>query len=393
MGSIVARDSAAAVAAASRHAGSCVAMYACHQRGSVEFVTKPIGTFGKGAVHQYSPAIAPMGGVGSARIDAYRPIPALLLEMGVALSDVLADAGVRADIFEDPDNLISYAEASRLLAASAKRANCDHLGLLIGQRSRLANMGLAGQLARCRDTAGEALQLFVECFTLQNTAAAVSLVSQGGFSRFVFAIVAPGMRETKQLQIGAMAISFNILQDLCGRQFLPAVVTFATGPPANLRPFHQFFRAPLRFDSHETALVFETRWLERPLPPVDPVLRRQIETKAHLRQTAAQLDLPSSVRRALRRQLAQGDVAMESTASGLGMHRRTLDRRLKKHGTSYFEILEAVKYEIASQLLRDTDLGIGEIAQSLHYSSNSNFSAAFRRWTGLTPSAYRSRSR
>jgi AraC-like DNA-binding protein len=331
--------------------------------------------------------------VGYARIDAYRPIPALLLELGVELRDVLDDAGIRADIFDEPDNLISYAEAGRLLAASARRTRCDHLGLLIGQRSRLANMGLAGQLARCMDTAGAALQLFADRFTLQNTAATVSLVSQGGFSRFVYAIVEPGLRETEQLQIGAMAISFNILQDLCGPQCLPTVVMFATGAPANQRVFHQFFRCPLRFDSEETALVFESRWLERQLPPVDPALRRQIEAKANLRQKALQTDFTATLRRTLRRQLAKGDVAMDSIASQLGMHRRTLDRRLKEHGTHYVAVLDGVKCEAACQLLRDTDVDIGLIAESLHYSSNSNFSAAFRRWTGLSPSDYRNQSR
>jgi AraC-like DNA-binding protein len=344
-------------------------------------------------MHQHGFAIDRAVAVGYARIDAYRPVPAVLLEFGVDLRDVLDDAGIRADIFDDPDNLISYTEAGRLLAASARRSHCDYLGLLIGQRSRLANMGLAGQLARCMDTAGAALQLFADRFTLQNTAATVSLMSQGGFSRFIYAIVEPGMRETEQLQIGAMALSFNILQDLCGPQCLPTVVTFATGAPTNLRAFHQFFRCPLRFDSEETALVFESRWLERPLPPVDPALRQQIEAKAQIRQKALQTDFTSNLRRTLRRQLAKGDVGMDSIASQLGMHRRTLDRRLKEHGTHYVAVLDAVKCEAACQLLRETDIDIGLIAESLHYSSNSNFSAAFRRWTGLSPSDYRNRSR
>lgn len=344
-------------------------------------------------MHQHGSALISLPPVGYARIEAFRPIPAVLQERGVDLSDVLAEAGIRANIFDDPDNLISYPDAARLAATSARRANCEHLGLLVGQRSRLANMGLPGQLARCADTAGAALQVFADHFTLHNAAATVSLASQGGFSRFAYAIVEPGMRDTEQLQFGAMAVSFNILQDLCGPQFLPTVVTFATARPMNLRFFHQFFRAPLRFDSEETAIVFESRWLERPLPPVDPELRRQTEAQAYLRQAAYKADFPSNLRRTLRRQLAMGDVAMESIAFQLGMHRRTLDRRLKAHGTHYVEILDSVKCEAACQLLRDTDLGVAEIAQSLGYSSNSNFSAAFRRWTGQAPSNYRNRRR
>lgn len=344
-------------------------------------------------MHQHESALISPPKDGYVRVEAFRPIPAVLQEHGVDLSDVLAEAGLRASIFDDPDNLISYPDAARLAATSARRANCEHLGLLVGQCSRLANMGLPGRLARCADTAGAALQMFADYFTLHNAAATVSLASHGGFSRFVYAIVEPGMRDTEQLQFGAMAVSFNILQELCGAQFQPTVVTFATASPANLHFFHQFFRAPLRFDSDETAIVFESRWLERPLPPVDAELRRRTEAQANLRQATVQADFPSNLRRTLRRQLVKGDVSMKSIASRLGMHRRTLDRRLKEHGTHYIEVLDSVKCEAACQLLRDTDLGIGEIAQSLGYSSNSNFSAAFRRWTGLTPSDYRNRRR
>jgi AraC-like DNA-binding protein len=126
---------------------------------------------------------------------------------------------------------------------------------------------------------------------------------------------------------------------------------------------------------------------------VDPALRREVEAKARLRQQALRSDFTSNLRRTLRRQLASGDVAMDSIASQLGMHRRTLDRRLKEHGTHYVEVLDAVKCEAACQLLRETNIDIRIIAESLHYSSNSNFSAAFRRWTGLTPSDYRNQSR
>lgn len=320
-------------------------------------------------------------------------MPSLLLELGANLQDVLEAADVRADIFDDPENLISYQQAGRLLAVSARLTHCDHLGLLIGQRSRLCNMGLAGQLALCMDTAGAGLQSFADYFTLQNTAATVSLVSQGGFSRFVYAVVEPDLRDTEQLQLGAMALAFNILQDLCGTDFLPTVVTFATATPTNLRRFHRFFSAPLRFDSEETALVFETRWLDRPLPPVEASWRRRIEADARARQAAAMADFPMSIRRTLRRQLAKGDFSMQSIASLLGMHRRTLDRRLKEHGTQYGDLLDSVQCDAACQLLRDTELQVRQVAESLHYSNTANFSTAFRRWTGLTPSAYRKQSR
>lgn len=331
--------------------------------------------------------------MGSARIAAYLALPAILEEFGVALGDVLEATGMRADVFEDPDNLVPYPVIGRLLSVSARYTSCDYIGLLLGQRGRLATMGLAGQVALCADTAGEGLQKFVDFFVLQNTAATVSLISDGGFARLVYAIAEPGVSDTGQLQLGAMALAYNILQDLCGPDWLPTVVTIANSAPRNLRPCQQFFRAPLRFDSDESTIIFESHWLQRPLPQLDLRNRRQIETEVRVRRDAILAEFPTLLRRILRKQLLLGEFSMDSIAALLGMHRRTLDRKLKQHGMHYGEMLESLKRDVACQLLRDTNLPMQRIAESLHYSSAANFSTAFRRWTSICPSIYRRQAR
>jgi AraC-like DNA-binding protein len=356
-------------------------------------VTKAIRIVGKTPTHFYARDTGSADSAGSARIAAYLALPTVLGEFGIELRDVLDAVGMRADVFDDPDNLVPYPVLGRLLAVSAQHTNCDHIGLLIAQRSRLAAMGLAGQIALCADTAGEGLRRFADFFTLHNTAATVSVISAGGFTRLVYAIAEPGMGDTGQLQLGAMALGFNILQDLCGARWLPTVVTVASNTPSNLRPCHQFFRAPLRFESDESSLIFESHWCDRPLPPVDPLKRRQIEAEVLARRAAILTDFPTAFRNILRKQLVAGEFSMDSVAALLGMHRRTLDRKLKRHGMLYGELVESVKRDVACQLLRDTGLQMQQVAESLRYSSAANFSTAFRRWTGVTPSTYRRQAR
>jgi len=352
-------------------------------------MTKPMRNLGGTPKHYCELDTGPVATVGGARIAVYLHLPQVLSEFGIELRDVVDAAGVRADIFDDPENLISYPDVGRLLSVSASLANCDHIGLLVGQRARLADMGLLGQATLCRETAGEGLQSFVELFTLQNSAATTSLIPAGEFTQLVYAIAEPRMVDTGHIQLGAIAMACNILQELCGPEWLPALVTVASRAPTNLRPCQKFFRAPVRFDSGETALVFASHWLDRPLPPVDPLTRQQILGEVRARHSALLDDFPMTLRRLLRKQLIIGDCSMDAIAAQLGLHRRTLDRRLKRHGLLYGEMFEAVKREVAGQLLRDTDLKMHQIAESLRYSSAANFSTAFHRWTGITPSAYR----
>lgn len=368
-------------------------MYASRAGRSFELVTYPVRNVGNTSTHFYSRDTGPADPAGVARIAAYLALPAILRDFDVEPRTVLDAAGVRADVFDNPDNLVTYPLIGRLLSVSAQYTSCDHIGLLLGQRSRLATMGLAGQIALCADTAGEGLRKFADFFTLQNTAATVSVISGKGFTRLVYAIAEPGMRDTGQLQLGAIALGFNILQDLCGPRWLPSIVTIASRAPSNLRPCQKFFRAPLCFDGDESSLDFESHWLDQPLPPVAPLKRQQVEAEVLARRNAIFADFPTVLRGVLRKQLVIGNFSMASVAALLGMHRRTLDRRLKRHGMQYGELLESVKRDVACQLLRDTHLEVQRVAESLHYSSAANFSTAFRRWTGVRPSAYRDEAR
>jgi AraC-like DNA-binding protein len=334
----------------------------------------------------------PQDVTGTLRVSAVWHLPALLVELGVDLEEVLAAAGLQAGIFDSPDNPITYPALERLLLACERVSNRDDFGLLIGQRSRLAEMGLAGEAARCSDTVGQALVRFVEHFNLHDGAATMALVTAGGFTRFIYAIAEGGLTDTRHVQLGAITIAFNIVQDLCGVDWLPTVVTLACRSPANPRACQKFFRAPLRFDSDESALVFEHHWLERPLPPVDAVERRRFEDDVAALAMQLHADFPVTVRRLVRKQLLFGQCSMDGVAASLGMHRRTLDRKLQRHGVQYGELVESVKRDVARQLLWDTRLQVQQVAESLHFSTAANFATAFRRWTGMTPSEYRRRA-
>jgi AraC-like DNA-binding protein len=364
-------------------------MYSSVPPQAFEFVTETMGTIGKARTYYPVQDADPVPGWGSARVAAYRHLPEVLSKFGVDFQEVLEAVGLPVNVFANPDTMVAYPDLGHLLLESVRQSNCDYIGLLLAQRVRLSDMGLAGQIAACGETVGEGLQNFSRFFTLQNSAATISVIRSSGFSRLVYAIAEPDMADTGQLQLGAMTIAFNILQDLCGHGWMPAVVTVASRAPCNLRPCQRFFRAPLRFDSDESAVVFESHWLDRPLPLVAPLTRQLVEDEVKSRQSLMLANFPSAVRRALRKQLLIGPCSIDAVATQFGMHRRTLDRRLARHGVHYGELLDAVRHEAACQLLRDTGLQVQQIAESLRYSSAANFSTAFRRWTGLSPTDFR----
>ena len=76
-------------------------------------------------------------------------------------------------------------------------------------------------------------------------------------------------------------------------------------------------------------------------------------------------------------------------ARQIGIHERTLNRRLREAGTTFRREFEDIRYEIARQLLTDTDMPLSQIASSLNYADGTVFSRAFKRWSGETPKDWR----
>jgi AraC-like DNA-binding protein len=236
------------------------------------------------------------------------------------------------------------------------------------------------------------LARYVRYFNVHDTAAITALEPAGRRMRFSYAVCEPGLPDSRHLQYLAIAIAYNIVQDLCGSDWRADEVTFACRAPSDTRPFRHFFKAPLRFNCGESAVVFERRWLVRSLPGANAAIEQAAEQVAATIEAGILEDLPGVVRRLARKKLLTGDCSMDAVAETLSMHRRTLDRRLRSHGVAFESIVAAVKQDVACHLLRETTLSLNEIAAAVQYSSAENLATAFRAWLGMTPSDYRTRN-
>jgi AraC-like DNA-binding protein len=99
--------------------------------------------------------------------------------------------------------------------------------------------------------------------------------------------------------------------------------------------------------------------------------------------------LEGSVRHAIRERLGKQALAMDAVAQEFGMSTRTLSRRLVERGSSYHEILDGVRRELADVLISDPHNKLSEIALLLGFSDASAFHRAYVRWTGRTPASRR----
>ena len=248
---------------------------------------------------------------------------------------------------------------------------------------------MVGRLMQHSDTLGDALRNLVSNLSIQNRGAVPALAIRGDTALFTFSIYQPDVESADQISDGSLAVAVNAVRALGGADWNPTEVLLPRAAPADSEPFRRHFRAPVRFNQETATIVFPARDLDLPVAGADPVLRGLLEERIRQMKGGSGSEFRDDIRRLLRTRLTGNRCSAGDIAHLMAMHRRTLSRRLKGGGMGYRAIANEVRFEIARQLLEDTEVPLGQIAAALGYSEASAFTRAFRRWSGQTPSDWR----
>lgn len=178
---------------------------------------------------------------------------------------------------------------------------------------------------------------------------------------------------------------------LVGNDAHPRVVRFRHARPVDTREHAALFACELQFDTPHNELELSGELLRRRLPHANETYREifQRQVEHALARLPARTELSADVRAAAQAALARGHCSLAATARVMGIGARSLQRKLQAEGTSFGELIEALRCELAEAYLAQ-GLPIQEIAWQLGYKTPSAFHHAFKRWTGKTPTSLRS---
>jgi len=322
-----------------------------------------------------------------------RGIPLVLDHFGVPSEPALATVGLRREDFEKPDRSASFSDLDRLLGLCIRKTECDHFGLLLSQYVSLQSFGITGRLARNAMSVGAALQDLAGFFLLHDSGGSINLSIHDGSVMFGYGIHVPGIRHADQVYDLAVGGMVNIMRELCGPDWRPAVILLPRKRPPGLRPYRERLLAPLRFDSVLAGITFPEPVLSRPVVGADSYLHTLLSENASAALARTDPLLHADVRRAIRLQLLAQQCSRREVARQLGLHERTLGRRLQATGVTFQRILDETRVELAKQLLHDTLIPVARISTALGYRDPTVFTRAFTRWTGQTPSRFRAELR
>jgi AraC-like DNA-binding protein len=169
------------------------------------------------------------------------------------------------------------------------------------------------------------------------------------------------------------------------------LVTEFTGPaPADLKPYQDAFQSALRFDAPAHRLVFACADCLSPLQTSNPLLAQLHERFANEKlNRLGHTKVSCRARDLIVRHLSGGEPLRRDIASALCMSERTLQRRLQAEKTSFQDLVDTTRKELAKQYLRQRDLTLTQNAALLGFADPSTFFRSCRRWFGMSPHEYR----
>lgn len=298
--------------------------------------------------------------------------------------------GIRVESLSEPRTRLPFALVEQLSMVAYKRVADAQFGLHLAQTvSDKKNYDLGMAMLMASPTFDVALDKLAaharywgdgeRLIIRSNKLGATITVNQGGASR----------EYVRQVHECALAEVLVAARTLTGAALVPERVRFAHAPPRQRHEHDALFQCPVDFDAAQSELRFDRATLNTPmlhasdafLAILEQQMRRSMERLPRARNQA------EAVRQFARATLAGGDCSLEATARSLGLSGRSLQRRLQTEGTSYQEIVDTLRAELARGLI-EQGLRAPQVAPLLGYSDETAFLHAFRRWTGTSPSRF-----
>ena len=343
--------------------------------------------------------IAPPAPVGHRRQRVYKDdvhveyaaaLLQLLEQQGIPREQALDGTGIQPAQFEKHARLTTHQDA--MLLTNAVRLTRDPgIGYHIGLHSTLTWHGPLGYGLMSCATLREALQLWVEFLDLRTTTFTMQLDECHRYAELRIHDLAPRV----PMRICAVDRLMTMTTRLCEQltqQLLPNIeIWHKDGEPLHYARYRKRL-VTTRFDTGLCQIRLPIADLDRPLANANASTYRYIKMqceheRARLRRSD---DLVTRIMDVLQRH--EGDYpGIDAAANILCMSSRTLKRKLQRLGLNFRSLVDDARKEATLRDVLNPVLRFDEIAVRMGYSDPANFTRAFRRWTGESPSQYRAR--
>jgi AraC-like DNA-binding protein len=294
----------------------------------------------------------------------------------------------------DPNARFPVSGTTRLWRLAVEATGDACFGIEVARHARFNHFHGLGFSLLASSSLRDAFERIARFFRLVTDAAYMRIEEHGRTVRLVGGLPDWSEPVADEAADAFAALGVRICRVLRDRSFNPLALELRRASPRDPTPFLRYFRVTPLFEADQNVMTVDRELFETRLPTANPELARVND--AVIAEYVGRLEhegLVLRLRKLLIDQLPLGEPSQRDVARRLGLSRRSLQRRLADEHTSYSDVLEKTRYELACGYMSDPKYSITEIAYLLGFGTATSFSRAFMRWTGEAPRAYRLRLR
>lgn len=311
-------------------------------------------------------------------------------ELGdLALRRALADAGLPSNMPTTEGFFVPEVSSSQFMASAARQCGDPLLSARLGRHINVRNEGNWGRYIVEGETLGAFLKRFeraVTCFCSYR-GFSVALLDDLAWFRFRFATSEHD--SYANLALAATGSFINMIRHYTGSNWFPDSIQLNIPPPSSPSVLEDILPTDIRYKADSIGVAIPREFLTLRRRPEIPLSCTTFSDALRARNHRPSESFEAVVQELIRVQIATGKVSLDAAARSLDLGVRTVQRKLEVAGLDFRNMTSRLRMEIARERVTETNLPLGAIADSVGYTNQFNFSRAFHKHFGKTPSEIR----
>lgn len=307
---------------------------------------------------------------------------------------LLESAGIHPDALKNPEATVPLQPLLDLLELAAEQLALADFGLRMAAYQDITVLGAIALIVRYSATIGEALHGIALHLPYHISGAQLQLVddARASFVQLHYGFSLDVEVATRQAIELSYSVIYRFMRLLSSGDCSHWELHFSHAEGLSAEQYHAYFDCPVLLGQRQHCLVLPRALLEVPINPNHADLRALAERYISNVIRRFPLDIGRQVQVLVERQLGTSACTIVGIAAQLGLHKRTLQRRLAQQGLYFDEILDALRRQRAEQYLPYVAIPLAQVAALAGYSEQSSFNRACQRWFGCTPGDMRQRA-
>ena len=320
------------------------------------------------------------------RTDALRNFKDLAASLGGDPAALLRKSQIDPAVLDNPSGALSYRKMVQLLERASAELDRPDFGMRLAAVQKGTKVVDPLDLAmRNSPTLGAAFRYCADHVHAYSSATRLSFENTDGRVFMRFEILLARLSQQRQVMEHSLARVQHATLTISRGLARAREVWFTHEPLAPMSAYRTHFNAILRFGQSMNGLFFTEEDFDRPIPDTDPLLYEIATGFIDHRFPSSAVSLSTRVHSIIARLLVEGNCTHERVTAALGLHPRTLQRRLRDEGESFESIRDSVRRDVALRYLRQPNVPLVRVTEILGYSETSVLSRSCHRWFSASP--------